>query len=252
MPLCPNCQQEYPEGAQSCPHCGYAFTAPPPHAGTPGEPATTPSPDACPWENKSLPLMQRFIDTVKAVATQPVDFFKNLRPETGDWIQPFLYALICGYIGAIARAIYSTLFSFGMNAFLPSSLRGMGFFSGTSLIAALFITPFAVALGLLIGTLVLHLLLSLFGGASQKVEATYRTLAYAYTYSLAGVIPFLGGLIQFFWAIFLLIVGLREVHRTTTGKAAMAVLIPLIVCLLCAFVLIGVAGLAIFKGLQNM
>ena len=264
MPLCPHCGAENPEGATTCSSCGQPLAATPTHSEptpTPESAPVTPSavpptggpePPWPPWEDGSQPFMQRFIDTIKAVATEPVPFFQRLKPSTGDWIKPYLYALICGYIGSIAGAIYSTLFSFGMASFMPASMRGMSFFGGTSIVMTLIITPFTVAIGLLIGTLLFHLLLSVFGGASQSMEATYRTLSYAYTSALAGVIPFLGGLIQFFWILFLMIVGLREVHKTTTGKAAAAVLIPLVVCAACALVFMGVIGVAIFQGLRNM
>ena len=266
MPLCPHCGTENPEGATTCSSCGQPMAAaptPPPSEPTPPpesapitpspEPPTGgPEPPWPPWEDGTQPFTQRLIDTIKSVVTEPVAFYQRLKPSTGDWIKPYLFALICGYVGGIAGAVYSTLFSFGMASFMPSSMRGMGLFSGTSIVMTLIITPFTVAIGLLIGTLLFHLLLSIFGGASQGIEATYRTIAYAYTSSLAGVIPFLGGLIQFFWVLFLMIVGLREVHKTTTGKAAAAVLIPVLVCAACALVAVGILGVAIFQGLRQM
>jgi hypothetical protein len=63
--------------------------------------------------------------------------------------------------------------------------------------------------------------------------------------SLASVIPFIGGLIAIVWWIVLALQGVERLHRTTSGKAAAAVLIPVVVC--CGgLVLIGlVVGAAI-------
>jgi uncharacterized membrane protein SpoIIM required for sporulation len=44
-------------------------------------------------------------------------------------------------------------------------------------------------------------------------------------------------------------VGIREVHSTTTGKAALVVLIPFAVIALLAFLLVGVAGVLFFRAL---
>ena len=50
---------------------------------------------------------------------------------------------------------------------------------------------------------------------------------------LAGIIPFCGGLISLVWAIILYVFGLSTAHRTTQGKAVLAVLLPVVLC--CAF-----------------
>jgi len=65
--------------------------------------------------------------------------------------------------------------------------------------------------------------------------------------ALISVIPLCGGFIGAIWQVVLVIVGLAETHRISTGKAAAAVLLPVALCclLLVLFVVsVGMAALA--------
>jgi len=55
------------------------------------------------------------------------------------------------------------------------------------------------------------------------------------------MIPFCGGMIAGVWNIVLEIIGLARAHETDTGKAVLAVLLPIIVCCGGA-ILLGVLG----------
>lgn len=60
-----------------------------------------------------------------------------------------------------------------------------------------------------------------------------------------GIIPFLGQLIALavlIWGIVVMIVAVREVHRTTTGKAVAAVLIPIVVLIVVCGGIIAIVG----------
>jgi hypothetical protein len=67
---------------------------------------------------------------------------------------------------------------------------------------------------------------------------------------LVSWIPILGGLVALVWGVILSILGIREVHNTTTGKAALVVLIPAIVLGLLVLLLLG-ALVALFFGAQQ-
>jgi hypothetical protein len=56
---------------------------------------------------------------------------------------------------------------------------------------------------------------------------------------LVGWVPVLGPLVAAVASIVLSVIGVREVHETTTGKAALVVLIPAAVGLLIALLLIA-------------
>ncbi|GBC85540.1 hypothetical protein HRbin11_01990 [bacterium HR11] len=208
-----------------------------------------PTEGAVPWEAAGASPVQGWLDSVKLLVTGATDFFRRMAPTTGNYLKPFLFALICAYIGAIFGWIYNMLFQFSLTSLLGA--RGGGLLSGLvgggmGLIGVIFFTPIGLVVGLLIGTLIFHLMLVLLKAATQPWEATFRVLAYASVNNLAQVIPVLGGLVGFLWWIYLSIVGLREAHRTTTGKAALAVLIPIGVVCLCVGALMALGGLALF------
>src|SRR6266542_90051 len=70
-----------------------------------------------------------------------------------------------------------------------------------------------------------------FGGAKQSFETTFRVVCFAEgSASPLLVIPFCGGLITGIWKVVLYCIGLARSHETDTGRAVIAVLLPLIVC----------------------
>ncbi|MCX7895484.1 MAG: YIP1 family protein [Thermoanaerobaculum sp.] len=112
--------------------------------------------------------------------------------------------------------------------------------------------PVWILLGLALATLVVHFFLLLLGGAQKGLSTTFRTLAYTEATYLFQVLPLVGGVIAVLWWIPIAIVGLAEAHQTTTGRAAGAVLAPLLLCCVCVMVVLLVAGAAIMGALQNL
>ncbi len=76
-------------------------------------------------------------------------------------------------------------------------------------------------------------------GDRNGFEATFRVVAYGYSANVFLVLPFCGGLLYGVWTIVLYIIGLKEAHETTGGKAAFAVFLPVIVC--CGLMAIAMA-----------
>ena len=87
------------------------------------------------------------------------------------------------------------------------------------------------------------------GAANSGYEATFRVVCYVSVTSLVNWIPLIGGLLALY-GLYLGVVGIREVHATTTGRAALVVLLPIGFILLLALILVVVAGAAILSGLR--
>jgi hypothetical protein len=58
-------------------------------------------------------------------------------------------------------------------------------------------------------------------------------------------------LIAWFWRLILEIVGLSEAHKTDGWKAALAVILPLLLCCGCLVVAVVAFGAAVGNALQN-
>ena len=67
------------------------------------------------------------------------------------------------------------------------------------------------------------------GGNRKGFEATFRAISYSYSAQLFNIVPFIGNFIGGIYLLILTIIGVREGHNISTGKAVLAVLLPLIV-----------------------
>ena len=215
-----------------------ATSSPPP--ATPAAPPRT-----IPWEDTGAAgAFTRFIETVKLLATAPGEAFERM-PTVGGVGQPLVFAIVVGWIGIAAYVVWWLVFGGLSLPFLDRSELGeagllFGFSTGFTIIFAL-IAPIFIVIGVFIQAAILHLMMMLVGGANRGFEATMRVCSYAQASQLAQAIPFCGGLISLVWTLVLLIVGLASAHDTTRGKAAVAVILPAVLC--CSFL-----GALIFMG----
>jgi hypothetical protein len=183
-----------------------------------------------PWEHRQeRGFFNAFIETLTMVLTRPAEAFSVMKRE-GGLGEPLIYALIGGCIGGIVSALFSLGFqSLGLFADKNNSLAAMtGMGIGFS---AIILVPVFIVIGLFIGSGIVHLCLMIVGGANQAFETTFRVLAFSQ--GSAGplqIIPLCGGLISGVWALVCNCIGLARAHETDTGRAALAVFLPLIVC----------------------
>ena len=188
--------------------------------------------------NYSDPV-QSFINAVRGVVTSPVGFFRGIRRQ-GDFVNPLIFAIICYEVSAILGGLLRLV---GVSM---GDSQGFG-----SFLIAIILAPIGAAIGLFIGAGILHLLVMLIvGSRNSGFEGTFRVSAYSSVTSLVSWIPFIGWIASLY-GIYLAIMGMREVHNTTTGRAALVVLIPAVVVFLLALLLIAAIGAALFFGTQQ-
>ena len=208
--------------------------APPPSNITPaGAGSTTETPAArsgLPWERRQeRGLWNAFIETLQMVLTRPGVAFTTMKRE-GGLTEPLLYALIGGSFGMAVYVIYN--FVFRSLALFPSRHSPFAnLVGGLGWIALLVLTPVFVVIGTFIISAILHLCLLLVGGAKQSFETTFRVICFSGgSVNPLLIIPLCGGLIVGVWKIVLYCIGLARAHETDSGRAVLAVLLPLIVC----------------------
>jgi hypothetical protein len=184
-----------------------------------------------PWEHRQeLGFVNAFLQTLSMVLIKPDLAFRTMRSE-GGLAEPLIYALIGGCAGAIVASLYSFIFqSIGFFT-RQRNVFGMMTGMGTGGIAFIILIPILVVIGLFIVSAIIHLCLMIVGGANKTFETTFRVIAF--TQGSTGplqMIPICGGLIAGIWALVADCIGLARAHETTTGRAVVAVLLPLIVC----------------------
>jgi hypothetical protein len=107
--------------------------------------------------------------------------------------------------------------------------------------------PILTIIGVFIGGGILHVCLMIVRGNRKGFEATFRVIAYAMGTQIFGIIPFLGGAVGAIWALVIEIIGLRESHGISTGRAALAIFLPILVILALLAVLAAVMIPIIFR-----
>ncbi len=206
-------------------------------SGGPGAPPPRVSGGATGGDFDYRELVPSFIQTAREVILNPVNFFRSI-PRQGDFLNPLLFAIICALISAVIG---------GVLAFIISLATGNGFGgSFVGLVTNIIFIPIGTAIGLFIGAAIYHLLVLLLIRPSHAgYEATFRVVAYAAVLQLLSwlaFIPILGILVGIaigVYNIVLTVIGVREIHATTTGRAAAVVLIPVAVVGILAILIVG-------------
>ena len=213
------------------PELGAAPPAAPP-AQTGASPTSEAAPrSGLPWEHRQeRGFFNAFVETLVMVLTKPGEAFTIMKRE-GGLGEPLIYALIGGCLGGIV----SLLFSLGLQSvgFFADRHNTFGAMTGMGVGSAAFLVlvPLFIVIGLFIGSAIVHLCLMIVGGANQSFETTFRVIAFSQgSTGPLQMIPICGGLIAGVWALVCNCIGLARAHETDTGRAVLAVFLPLIVC----------------------
>jgi hypothetical protein len=149
----------------------------------------------------------------------------------GGFGDPLIYAIIGGSVGYVAYFLYQFLLSsvHALGTHENPVMQAMG--GGTRSLFLIICVPLLIAIGAFIVAGILHLCLMIVGGAKQPFETTFRIVCFAGgSADPLLIIPICGGLIGGIWKIVLYCIGLARGHETDTGRAVLAVLLPVIVC----------------------
>jgi hypothetical protein len=172
---------------------------------------------------------------------QPARFFASM-PLHASLGMAMLFQIGMGYAGAGADLFWRTA--------LPApSVFGFTVPETAAQAVATFLLagPLSLILAVIAACLV-HIGLIIFGARRHHADSTLRVLLFASSTYLFQILPVIGGAVAAIWWLVIVIVGIREVHGTSTGRAAAAVLIPALALATVATVVIMallVAGVAI-------
>lgn len=183
-----------------------------------------------------------FVATVRTLVTQPVGFFRSLALRDA-LSNPIVFAMICAFVGAFLAGIISILY-----AAVGIGEQGLGGAVG-GFVGGIIFAPILMPVVLFIGAGISHLFVMLFvRPRNSGFWATFRVVSYVSVTSLVNWIPLIGGLIALVWGVVLSILGIREVHGTTTGRAALVVLVPVVIVLLLTALVAASVLIALFAG----
>lgn len=242
MPACPHCGHETDAGEVECPLCGTPLEGAPrgeeglePAAGT-HDGAAAAAADAgrvgpgagrsavsggeqVPWEDPEMPFPRDLWETWKGSLFTPAEFFGRVDDE-GTVLRALLYYLLLTVAGAFFALLWQAV---GFSVLDTEAYLGAGRAAAAGPVVSFFTTPFVALFALIIVTLLYHLGALLLAPERRGLAATARVVCYAAGPSVLAVVPIFGSLVGAVWSLVLQVVGLREVHRTGTGRAVVMV-----------------------------
>lgn len=199
-----------------------------------------------PWESaESGHSARTAAATLRLVLFAPSDAFARML-QTGGLADPLLYLMIFGTLGSFFGLLWQSALRTFVGA-LGGGQLGTLALDNTGGVVMLVLAPLLVLLGAAIAAAIYHLMLLLLGGAPKPFETTLRVVSYASgsTYVWL-VLPICGGVLSLVWFLVAVIVGLARAHEVPGGRAAAAVLGPVVLfCFCCAIVWLMVVGAAV-------
>ena len=170
--------------------------------------------------------------TVQLILGSPSQAFVMMH-QTGGLGRPIWYSVYGIGMPAVAAMILVVpflLLVFADELFRKETI-GAAVLGGLGILgfAAVYVLVVA-SVGNLIAAAISHLFLLLVGGAKQPFETTFRVTSYVYGSMMAlTALPYVG-CVAYIWMLVLLVIGLAKAHETSTGKAMLAVLLPMGIC----------------------
>lgn len=244
MVTCPQCGFEQPE-TDECVKCGIIISKyvqfQEMARSVEGQVREVSKEEYVPWESGEG-FIGAFFETIRESLFSPSKFFKKISFGEGYWA-PLIYGLITGIIGNGCAIFWVWLF---MAQLIP--LDRIPFQYSLSILQMIVPLPFQLAIAMFIGSAVIHLCLMIVRGNNNGYKTTFRAISYSYSGYLFGIIPFIGMIIGGIYTFILTIIGVKEGHEISTGKAILAVLLPAIVI----FGLIFIAILVVMMFIGSM
>jgi hypothetical protein len=166
-------------------------------------------------------FLRSFVGTVRAVVLEPAGFFRDLRRQgsSGSFV---LFAVICFVINfpLVEIATPAQLWLLG------ETYPGLG----RAFWILLVLSPLFAWIVVYLSAAFQHLFVMIFARPRGGFDETLRASAYASAVALVSWVPFVGYAASAY-GLYITMLGLRELHGTTTTRALLAVLVPALIFL---------------------
>ncbi len=209
--------------------------------------------EGLPWEHRGeRGFFSAIFETIRAVLLEPKVAFAAMQ-QTGGLGPPLFFFVLIGTVGGAAGILYSAVFHLVESRASPEQQAVAALLTSTVTIGlTIIILPFFLAALAFLSAGLVHLSLILLGGARRPFEATFRVACYAGgATAVLQLLPICGTIFASVWNFVCMVAGLSEVHGIGRGRAAVAVLLPSILC--CGLLLAGAAGLVVaFGGMAEL
>ncbi len=188
---------------------------------------------------KNLGLFEK----IKTVLTSPTKFYNSVKSEKG-FKSPILYLLVMSLLSIVLSTAFTLAF--------PPSLLGVTV--PVSLEASIIGIPIAFVIGIIATFLIVgifHVFVYLLGGKNGFLQ-TFKSNVYGSTPSyIFGWIPYVNLVVGIYSLFYLIPKGISMQHNMSMGRAVLAILLPVIIVLVLAFVLFAAVLLVFLSALSS-
>lgn len=207
-----------------------------------------PAADGIPWERRAeIGFFPGLFETIRAVLLEPTKAFSAM-PITGGLGAPLFFFVLVGSIGGLAGFVYQAVLNSINPSSSPQDAAMMALLGSTAVIGgSIMVMPILLAAVAFITSALIHLALMVVGAANRPFEATFRVVCYSGgATAVLQLLPVCGAFAATIWNFIVVVIGISAVHKIGTGRAAVAVLLPTILC--CGLILAAVFGLIAAAG----
>lgn len=221
-----------------------------PEAATATETAAPALPTATgiPWERRAeIGFLPGVLETIRAVLLEPSKAFAGM-PLTGGLGAPLFFFVLVGSIGGLAGFAYQAVLNSINPAATPQDQAMAAMFGSAAVIGgSIMVMPVLLAAVAFVTSALIHLALMILGGANRPFEATFRVVCYSGgATAILQLLPICGAFAATIWNFIVMVIGISTVQKISMGRAAVAVLLPTIVC--CGLIVAAVFGLVAAAG----
>lgn len=207
-----------------------------------------PAADGIPWERRAeIGFFPGLFETIRAVLLEPSKAFSAM-PITGGLGAPLFFFVLVGSVGGLAGFVYQAVLNSINPSSTPQDAAMMALLGSTAVIGgSIMVMPILLAAVAFITSAMIHLALMVVGAANRPFEATFRVVCYSGgATAVLQLLPVCGAFAATIWNFIVVVIGISAVHKIGTGRAAVAVLLPTLLCcgliLAAVFALIAAAG----------
>lgn len=189
-----------------------------------------------------------FLDKIVGFLARPAETFRAVRGETMGDAGIFFLLLLVVHSVLVAAMVYL--------GFAAVNGSGLGIDTGADagIMSFVWALVFAFIWGLftlVVWAVALQIGAKALGGRGEFADA-FKIAVYAQTpYLLLGWIPVIGWIVTQLWALWLTIVGVRELYGLETGKAAAVAVVALILYVMVSWIL-AIFGITMASGLAGI
>jgi len=215
-------------------------------------PVIPPLPTQPPWEKREqIGILKAVIGTVSGLFVYPRTVFAGFQTE-GGFRNPLLFLVLIGTLTGWVALGYQYVLTTLNPEMLGEALKTFPPDKVWMLFVGMFVLmPLGVVISAFVACGLFHVALLLLSKTPVRFETTFRIYCYAWgSASVLQLLPMCGGYLYPVFAIYLTVIGLRDVQKVHTPVAIFAVLLPIILC--CGLFMLGVglsaAGTAVGAG----